>query len=666
MRKKSKIVLSLFLAVVLVCCSVVTPSAEDATAVSSTITVSGQTCIEVYEICGSANGMFKVIANNQTKQLLLENPPVCTEVLLQVSPLTTGGAIDNTVCYQQVGATLHISSTTTQASFNFNNFSKLTNTESGWIIAPQNTVLPSGNYSLSIFFETGTDSTGNTSYGYFTSLTLVTDGTKCGFLSSAFSALNHTIYDNYAHTENSDNSDYLFNFYRNYNASSANLSVAEREAVQKTVDILTEEFKTQNVTDTYTKVLAVHNLLAMVFHYDYYSINVPGPDGQDSAYRTIYEVLASNRTVCEGYANVFAAMLSLMNIPNRIVHGYGSGSVNLAESEQSNHAWNEVYVNGHWLMFDVTWDSYNTYNYNPSTGKESWTYTDSTTGQEVTTETFDPSSLQNRLIGTVYADCGMEYFSQSHRINEYIVPKTSYRQWVYPKNSTTPVLSENTEECYFVVNESTVFANGSSLTEINSGLPQTVTKITPKGQETVPVQWLTQYVKKYNASEKGAQSFEISGAVYDKDGSHDYKQIDIVVTVLAEAPNAPVITSVEKDSITVKKVEDAEYSCDGGLTWQESNIFTGLSPNTAYNIKVRTINVIASTASSATTKTTLKDYIKGDADEDGVVTLKDAYVIGLYLAGQNPQKFYKPAACYTSTGEPTLKDAAAIARKVLN
>lgn len=662
MRKKGRVFLSLFLVLTFIFCSAVTPAAAET---GSTTAILGYPCLKEYEISGNIDGMCTATIDGEN--LIFKNFPYISEnadhLLLQIFS-TKNNSNPPPYLYQQSTSFVTTATTNITATFSLQNFQYCIRENGQYFIEPSKTSLPSDIYEIQIY---AADETLKFSVHY-TTLYLITDGKNFGFAAPSFSNENREIYQKNQHVEilGDSYSSYLFNFYRNYNASSANLSGAEREAVQKTVDVLEQEFEAQNVTDNYTKVLAVHNLLAMVFHYDYYSITVPGPDGFDSAYRTIYEVLSSNRTVCEGYANVFSAMLSLMGIPNRTVHGYGSSNVNDTENSEfpSNHAWNEVYVNGRWMLFDVTWDSYNTYDYDPKTGKESWTYTDLNNNQ-VTTEAFDENSLTNRQIGTAYADCGMDLFSTYHRINEYITPKNSYRQWVFPENSSTPITVENTEDCYFTVNAPNGFANGTSLENIEKALPSTVTKVTPTGEKTVQVDWLTQFVKKYDSTKKGAQSFEISGAVYDKENSYDYKQIDITVTVLAEAPNAPVVIAVDKNSITVKEVTDAEYSCDGGLTWQESNVFTGLTPNTSYNLQIRTVDIIGSTPSQTTAQTTLKNYTKGDADEDGVVTLKDAYVIGLYVAGYNPVNFYKPAACYTSKDEPTLKDAAAIMRTVL-
>jgi glycosyltransferase involved in cell wall biosynthesis len=49
------------------------------------------------------------------------------------------------------------------------------------------------------------------------------------------------------------------------------------------------------------------------------------------------------------------------------------------------------------------------------------------------------------------------------------------------------------------------------------------------------------------------------------------------------APNAPVLDKKTTNSITLQKIEGALYSIDGGATWQESNVFTGLKEYKEYS-----------------------------------------------------------------------------------
>lgn len=53
-----------------------------------------------------------------------------------------------------------------------------------------------------------------------------------------------------------------------------------------------------------------------------------------------------------------------------------------------------------------------------------------------------------------------------------------------------------------------------------------------------------------------------------------------------DAPAAPVLDSVTSSSVTVSTVPGLEYSLNGAV-WQDGGIFTGLSPNTRYEIRAR-------------------------------------------------------------------------------
>lgn len=53
------------------------------------------------------------------------------------------------------------------------------------------------------------------------------------------------------------------------------------------------------------------------------------------------------------------------------------------------------------------------------------------------------------------------------------------------------------------------------------------------------------------------------------------------------APEAPVLEKASANSVAVQTVPGLEYSIDGGLTWQDSGVFSGLTPETAYEIVSR-------------------------------------------------------------------------------
>ena len=68
------------------------------------------------------------------------------------------------------------------------------------------------------------------------------------------------------------------------------------------------------------------------------------------------------------------------------------------------------------------------------------------------------------------------------------------------------------------------------------------------------------------------------------------------------APGAPTIEEYSVNKVTLKAISGYEYSCDGGLTWQSSNVFEGIAQNKIYEFCVRkaeTETVFASEKSAA-------------------------------------------------------------------
>lgn len=83
------------------------------------------------------------------------------------------------------------------------------------------------------------------------------------------------------------------------------------------------------------------------------------------------------------------------------------------------------------------------------------------------------------------------------------------------------------------------------------------------------------------------------------------------------APAAPSFTfdSITANSVTISAVTGGEYSKDGGATWQDSNLFIGLSDATKYHFAVRmkeTDTTMASTASAIAQYTAAATPLTGE------------------------------------------------------
>jgi len=65
----------------------------------------------------------------------------------------------------------------------------------------------------------------------------------------------------------------------------------------------------------------------------------------------IVDTYSTNKGICYDYASLFAAMLRSIGIPAKLVKGYAS------YAPDTYHAWNEVYLDGEWIIVDPTRDA---------------------------------------------------------------------------------------------------------------------------------------------------------------------------------------------------------------------------------------------------------------------------------------------------------------------
>jgi|GEM_PF-5599844 len=96
------------------------------------------------------------------------------------------------------------------------------------------------------------------------------------------------------------------------------------------------------VADPVKKALKLHDYIIDICDYDEEARDKKDPT---PLARTAYSVLVRHRAVCEGYTMAYRYLLNLAGIKSEEVN-----------SNDMNHCWNYVNLDGHWYHVDVTWD----------------------------------------------------------------------------------------------------------------------------------------------------------------------------------------------------------------------------------------------------------------------------------------------------------------------
>jgi transglutaminase-like putative cysteine protease len=118
---------------------------------------------------------------------------------------------------------------------------------------------------------------------------------------------------------------------------------------------------TEGIDSSWDKVKAIHDWIAGNIYYD---LDVYNGKSEDEGVYDGESAFSSKLAVCQGYADLFQMMLNSVGIPCRMVYGKAVQyyeSWDDADQSTLYHAWNEAYINGRWVIIDVTWDSGNKY-----------------------------------------------------------------------------------------------------------------------------------------------------------------------------------------------------------------------------------------------------------------------------------------------------------------
>ena len=105
------------------------------------------------------------------------------------------------------------------------------------------------------------------------------------------------------------------------------------------------------IADTKTdreKLDIIYNYIINNFTYDFDKVNMVATNA--TYIPVIDNVFAARKGVCYDYASLFAAILRANGIPTKLEMGYYT-------QVDAYHAWNEVFVDGEWMIIDTTYDA---------------------------------------------------------------------------------------------------------------------------------------------------------------------------------------------------------------------------------------------------------------------------------------------------------------------
>lgn len=211
----------------------------------------------------------------------------------------------------------------------------------------------------------------------------------------------------------------------------------------------------------YEKAFAVYDWLTENFYYD----GSPSSES-DFSDETIKTLIVDKICDSKGFSRVFNSFMRIVGIPSRSVNGIGL--VNNRDSVDRPtvpHYWNEIYIDGRWIIVDVSMGCPNVY----------------------------LDGIKNRFpkSSNIYFDPTVEFFSYSHSTVSY--EKPAYYEG-YNKMELDGLM------------------NGSKKTVEGLGLPLKATINTSIGDYVLDVEWDLKNCD-YDPKNKDSQTFEIIGNV---------------------------------------------------------------------------------------------------------------------------------------------------------
>ncbi len=125
---------------------------------------------------------------------------------------------------------------------------------------------------------------------------------------------------------------YISELYPDYTMSKPEIDVAKKDFKKLTGEIA--EYVNENADSALEKAILLHDYIVINYEYDTSLI-----------IHDAYRFMKEGKGVCESYSKLYKYVLGLCGVESK----YSS-------SEQMNHVWNTVKIDGEWYHVDATWD----------------------------------------------------------------------------------------------------------------------------------------------------------------------------------------------------------------------------------------------------------------------------------------------------------------------
>lgn len=149
---------------------------------------------------------------------------------------------------------------------------------------------------------------------------------------------------------------------KNNNVKKSDLDLSEFNSKDKKVLKSLAEDITKGIDSDYEKAFEISKWVSLNIYYNWDGYKT-GNYGETDA----IGVLNGKKSVCQGYAELNRALMRSIGIPAKLISGHsiylrdGVKVWDEVNHNDSNHAWNEVFVDGRWIIIDATWNSRNKY-----------------------------------------------------------------------------------------------------------------------------------------------------------------------------------------------------------------------------------------------------------------------------------------------------------------